>query len=165
LLVRDIQAQVALVDKAIPLSAPLTGNQLLGQWVGYLKYRTTLLASFAAMALIIAAIGVFGAISYSAAQRTREIGVRMALGAQGRDVLRLLISQGARLALVGLAIGVIVALGLARLMVGLIYGVTTSDPLTFVGVAALLVVVALIACYVPARRAMRVDPMVALRSE
>ncbi len=164
-LAREISEQVAVVDSGIPLSKPLSGGQILQEWSGYLRYRTVLLASFAGMALLIAAIGLFGTISYTTAQRTHEIGIRMALGAQRASILRLVIFQGAKLALAGLAIGVIASLALVRLMTSLIYGVTPSDPLTFVVVAILLLIVALAACYVPARRAMCVDPMVALRCE
>jgi predicted permease len=164
-LAQEIEKQVSAIDSAIPLSDVRTGGQLMGKWAGYLRYRTVLLASFAAMALLIAVIGVFGAISYTTAQRMHEIGIRMALGAQRRDVMRLVLAQGAWLVLIGLAIGAAGALALMRLMTSLLYGVTPSDPVTFIAVAILLALVALAACYVPTRRAMRVDPMVALRYE
>jgi predicted permease len=162
---REIGEQVAAVDSGIPLSDVRSGSQILEEWSGYLRYRTVLLASFAVMALLIAAIGLFGTISYTTAQRTHEIGVRMALGAQRSSVFSLVILQGAKLALAGLGIGIVAALGLVQLMSSLLYGVVPADPLTFIAVTVLLIVVALAACYIPARRGMKVDPMVALRYE
>jgi len=164
-LTREIAEQVATVDSGIPLSEVRIGSQILEEWSGYLRYRTVLLAAFAVMALLIAAIGLFGTISYTTAQRTREIGIRLALGAQRRSVFRLVILQGAKLALIGLGIGIVAALALTRLMVTLVYGVVPSDPLTFLAVTILLTFVTLLACYLPARRAMKVDPMIALRHE
>jgi ABC-type antimicrobial peptide transport system permease subunit len=110
-------------------------------------------------------VGIYGVISYLVGQRTHEIGVRIALGAQRSDVLRLILGQGVRMALIGVAIGIAAALGLTRLMANQLFGVTTHDPLTFGGVAVLLTLVAVAACYIPARRAMRTDPIVALRYE
>jgi putative ABC transport system permease protein len=124
-----------------------------------------LFAVFGGLALLLGAVGIYGVISYSVAQRTREIGIRMALGARRQEVLLLVVGQGAKLVLAGVAIGIVGGLMLTRLMSGLLYGVHTTDPLTYGAVAILLMFVALAACFLPARRAMRVDPMVALRYE
>jgi ABC-type antimicrobial peptide transport system permease subunit len=124
-----------------------------------------LLAIFAILALALSCVGIYGVISYVVGQRTREIGIRMALGAQQRDVLRMVLGDGARMALVGVIAGIVAALGLTRLMANQLFGVSAYDPLTFTAVAIVLTLVALLACYLPARRAVRVDPMIALRDE
>ena len=127
--------------------------------------RVALLTTFAAVALIIAAIGIYGVLAYSVNQRTREIGVRMALGATPRRVLNLVVNEGMKMVLAGVAIGMVGGLALGRTVSSLVFGVPVHDPLTFVLVAVVLTAIALAACIIPARRAARVDPMVALREE
>lgn len=163
--VADAHSVLHKMDSDLPLTEIRTMREVVSSSVKDWRFRATLLGLFAALALAIAAIGVYGVISYSMAQRTHEMGIRMALGAQRTDVMRLVLRQGARLALAGIIAGMLAAFGLTRLMASLLYGVKPADPLTFAAVAILLLLVALLACYIPARRAMRVDPMIALRYE
>ena len=140
-------------------------SDLLANSFGPRRLNLYLLGLFATVALVLAAIGLFGVMAYLVSQRTREIGVRLALGAQRREVLQLIVGRGVSLALAGAVLGVVLALWLTRLMSSLLFSVSATDPATFISVPLVLVVVALIACYVPARRAMHVDPVTALRSE
>ena len=142
-----------------------TMTKVVSDSIAAQRFTMILLGVFAALALVLSAVGIFGVISYVTGQRTQEIGIRVAMGAQRGDVLRLVLGHGMGVALLGVAIGMAAALGLTRLIASQLYGVSANDPLTFAGVAALLTCVALAACYIPARRAMRVDPMVALRYE
>jgi ABC-type antimicrobial peptide transport system permease subunit len=129
------------------------------------RFAMILLGAFAALALGLASVGIYGVIAYVVGERTQEIGIRMALGARQKDVLRLVLWQGTRLALLGVAIGLAAALTLTRLITRLLYGISATDPATFAGLATVLIAVAVAACWIPARKAMRVDPVVALRYE
>jgi predicted permease len=160
-----IRRDTRAIDKDLPVTDIAAMPEIVDASVAQPRFQTLLLGLFGALALILAAVGIYGVISYSMIQRTHEIGIRMSFGAQPGQVLRLVMGQGAKLALAGIAIGSAAALALTRLMRSLLFEVSPVDPLTFVGIAALLVAVALAACYVPARRAMRVDPMTALRYE
>src|ERR1019366_444797 len=142
-----------------------TLNEVVSDSLAARRFSMILLGVFAALALVLSSVGIYGVISYLVGQRTHEIGVRMALGAQPGDVLRLMIGHGARMALIGVAIGIAAAVLLTRLMANQLFGVSAHDPLTFAGGAMFLIIVAVAACYIPARRAMRVDPMVALRRD
>ncbi|HEU4713071.1 MAG TPA: ABC transporter permease [Pyrinomonadaceae bacterium] len=164
-LVPAVRGVVQAIDPDQPIAAIRTMDEWVDTSTATPRYRTTLLALFAALAMILAATGIYGVMSYSVAQRTHEIGVRMALGARRVDVLRLVVRQGMLLVVIGLAIGLAGAVALTRVLATLLFGVTAKDPLTFVAVAALLSAVALIACYIPARRATKVNPLEALRYE
>jgi predicted permease len=164
-LVPALNAEVRAIDQALPLFDVKTIEEHMGVSLFPARVAAALLGGFGLLALLLAAMGVYGVVSYAAAQRTREIGIRMALGARGRDVLRLVAGRGMLLVGLGVCLGLAGALALTRFMEGLLYGVSATDPLTFALVAALLLGVALVACLVPARRATKVDPMVALRYE
>jgi putative ABC transport system permease protein len=162
-----VRAALRAVDPQLVLIQPTTMDQIIAQSpsVFLRRYPSFLIGSFAALALILAMVGLYGLISYSVSQRTREVGIRIALGAQPLDVVRLVLGEGARLTMIGVGVGVVAALGLTQLMRSLLFGVSAVDPLTFAGVTLLLTLVASAACYIPARRAMRTDPISALRYE
>jgi putative ABC transport system permease protein len=153
------------LDPAQPVSQLNTMERLIQRSIAPDRFALALLGLLALLALLLANVGIYGVLSYTVAARTHEIGVRMALGATSRDVLRLALGQGIRLTLMGIAIGFLSAYAITRLMQPLLFGVSATDPLTFIGGALLLVLVAWFACYLPARRATKVDPLVALRSE
>ena len=153
------------IDKELPLYDVRSMEELVSRSVSEPRFNMLLLAVFAGLALALASIGIYGVMAYSVAERTREIGIRMAMGAQAEDVVRLILKQGTVLISFGLALGLAASFALTRVISNFLFGVSATDPLTFAGIAFLLGVVALIACYIPARRATRVDPMVALRYE
>jgi putative ABC transport system permease protein len=143
----------------------ITLEQLMGESIMIRKFFMLLLLVFATLALMLAAVGIYGVMSYVASQRTHEIGIRMALGAQASDVLKLIIGNGMVLAMIGVAAGLAGSFALTRLLAGLLFGVSATDAVTFTVVSLALIAVALFACYIPARRATKVDPLVALRYE
>ena len=153
------------LDKDLPIFRVTVMEELVADSMAQRRFAMTLLVIFAGVALVLAAVGLYGVMSYSVTQRSHEIGIRMALGAQGSDVVKMVVRQGIGLALVGVAIGLAGAFALTRLMATLLFGVKASDPLTFASIAVLLTLIALLACFVPARRATKVDPMIALRYE
>jgi putative ABC transport system permease protein len=162
-LVSAVRNELQQMDPEQPMAAVATMDQLIGDSLARSRFTMLLLGIFAAISLLLASVGIYGVIAYGVAQRTQEFGIRIALGAGRRDVLRLVLGQGTRLALWGIGLGVIFALALTKFLATLLYGISPTDPLTFAAVASLLVLVALAACYVPAQRATRVDPIEALR--
>jgi len=160
-----IRGDVRALDDGLAVFRPRTMDEVVADAMRDTSEQTMLLGIFASLALLLAAVGIYGVMAYVVTQRTHEIGVRMALGAQQYDVLRLVLGEGSRLTAIGVALGLAAAFALTRLLRSLLFGVTASDPVTFAGVSILLALVAMAACYIPARRASRVDPMVALRYE
>jgi putative ABC transport system permease protein len=161
----DIRSVVSSIDRDQPITESATMHQLLEDSIWSQRTTFTLLGLFSAIAVLLAAVGIYGVISYSVAQRTQEIGIRLALGAQRVDVLQMLLAQGGRLAIAGLVIGLFVGAGLTRLMSKLLYSVSALDPATFALMTITVAAVALLACYIPARRSLKIEPMTALRCE
>jgi predicted permease len=162
-LAATVRREVSMLDKDLPVSNIKFMDEIVAGSVSQPRVYALLLGIFAGLALVLAAIGIYGVISYSVTQRTHEVGIRMALGAQTRDVLALIIKQGMALALVGIFLGLIVSLALTRVLASQLYGVSSTDPVTFAAISLLLIFVAVIACYIPALRATKVDPMIAVR--
>ena len=160
-----VRQEVRAIDKDVPVTAVQTMEKVLGASVAQPRFSMLVVGLFAALALVLSAVGIYGVMSYAVSRRAHEIGVRMALGAGANQVLKLVLKDGMTLALVGIALGLLGAFALTRLMASLLFGVGAKDPATFISVAAFLALVAFIACYIPARRATKVDPLVALRNE
>jgi putative ABC transport system permease protein len=160
-----VRQAAAEVDQTQPLSNLVTMETLVSESVSQPRFNLFLLGLFGGLALLLAAAGIYGVMAYGVAQRTNELGLRLALGAQTRDIMKLILRQGVRLISIGLALGLVAALALTRLMKSLLFGVSATDAATFAAVALLLMLVALLACWIPARRAAKVDPMIALRCD
>ena len=164
-LIAAVRQQIKQIDPDQPIYEIRSMDDIRAESVAPERLNLTLLSLFAGIALVLAIVGIYGVMSYTVTQRTHEIGIRMAIGAQPRDVFRMVIRQGMMLALIGVGCGLIGAFGLTRLMASMLFGVEPTDPATFAAIAVLLTGVALIACYVPGRRATKVDPVVSLRYE
>jgi putative ABC transport system permease protein len=163
--ISGVRTQVQSLDTNLALTNVQTIGELLSQGLWAPRMGAALLAVFGGLALLLAVVGVYGVLSYSVNQQTREIGIRMAMGAQAGRVLGLVVGQGMRLAAAGLILGLIVAFAAMRVLSSLLFGVSAHDPLTFGGVSLVLALAAVLACYIPARRATKVDPIIALRYE
>ena len=160
-----VQRQIRALDPNQPVSDVRTMEQVMSEWVARSRFNTLLLGLFAALATLLSAVGIFGVMNYSVALRTRELGLRLAIGAQPRQVLLLVLRQGLWLTVLGVVVGLAAAFALTRLLSGLLFGVAAVDVGTFTTISILLMIVSLLACYLPARRAMRIDPLQALRYE
>jgi len=161
----SVEQAIHSIDKDLAISSILTMDQLIGISLAQRRLVLVLLASFAVLAALLSAVGIYGVISYAVRQRTHELGIRMALGAQVGDVLKMILTQGLKLAVIGVALGLGAAWVMTRWMVSLLFDVRPQDPLTFGAIAVALLFIALVACWIPARRATKVDPMTALRHE
>jgi putative ABC transport system permease protein len=164
-LAHAVRRQIWEIDANLPVMDVMSMEQRLAETVAPRRFQMLLFGAFATVALVIAMVGIYGVITYAVSRRTHEIGIRMALGAQASDVLRMVVWRGMRLALIGVSLGVAAALALTRVMKNLLFNVSATDPATFALIALLLVGVALIASYIPARRATKVDPLQALRHD
>jgi putative ABC transport system permease protein len=164
-LVPTLKQRVQQLNSENVIYSPTTMEQVISDDLSTRQFTMVLLGAFASLALALAAVGIYGVTAYLVGQRTPEFGIRMALGAQQRDVLALVMTEGARIASVGVVVGIVLALGITRLMTKVLFGVKPTDPITFGVVSAILGTIALTACYLPARRATRVDPMIALRCD
>lgn len=164
-LVASVRDQVLAIDSNVPLDNVRTMDDSISAQVASQRFNAVALSAFAGLAMLLAAVGIYGVMACAVGQRTHEFGIRMALGAERGDVLRMVLKQGLLLATIGIAAGLTASFGLTRLLSAKLYGVKATDPLTFVSVTAVFVIVALAACWVPARRATRVDPVIALRYE
>jgi putative ABC transport system permease protein len=160
-----VQREIRSLDPNQPVSDVRSMNQVMSEWVSRSRFNTLLLGLFAGLATLLSAVGIFGVMNYSVALRTRELGLRLAIGAQPRQVLLLVLRQGLLLTVFGVVIGLGAAFALTRLLSGLLFGVAAVDVSTFTTISLLLILVSLLACYLPARRAMRIDPLQALRYE
>jgi len=162
-MVASIRSELRSLDKDIPLAQAQSMEEIITGSLAQRRLSMSLLAVFAAVAAALAAVGIYGVMAYIVAQRTHEIGIRMAMGAEQKDVIKMVLGDGAKLTLAGIGVGLVAAVGLTRLLASLLYKVSATDPATYAGIAFLLTIVALAASYVPARRAAKVDPMEALR--
>jgi predicted permease len=160
-----IRKEALVASGGVPMAEPVLLNRIVGDSIAQQRFTTTLLGIFAGLALLLGGIGIYGVLSYSVVQRTRELGIRSALGAERFDLLRLVVGQGMKLTAWGLAIGLAASLALTRVLQGMLYGVTPADPFVLASVTVILAAVALAACWIPAHRATRIDPIVALREE
>jgi putative ABC transport system permease protein len=160
-----VKREISALNRNIPLTTIKTMDEKFSEATAQARYNALLLGLFAALALVMSQMGIYGVMSYAVSARTHEIGIRMALGAERRAVLRLIIGQGMKLAVAGMAIGLIAAVAATRLIKTLLFGVGANDPMTLCGVTLLLAIVALLACWIPARRATKVDPLIALEYE
>jgi putative ABC transport system permease protein len=163
--VPSLRNEMRALSKDVPVFQVQTMTDRVGTQLSAERMIAVLLSIFSGVALLLAAIGVYGVMAYSVAQRTREIGIRMALGAEGKDLLKLIVGQGLTLVVIGAGVGLLLSLAFTRLLQTLLFGVSATDPLAFGAIIALLMLVGLMACYLPARRATKVDPLVALRYE